>query len=114
MSVSYFVRYQNLGPDAPAFADYYRTRHAAILNDFPGLRGLVLHTPIASADPFPTHADPTEFLAQMIFESGDALNTALASQARRRARDDFANFPAFGGPVVPLATHLAMRAEKIR
>ncbi|MGE0734330.1 MAG: EthD family reductase [Alphaproteobacteria bacterium] len=110
MSVSYFVRYQNLGSAAAAFVDYYRHRHAPILAEFPGLRSLVLHTPIASADPFPTSPDPTEFLAQMVFDSPEALNRALASEARRRARDDFPNFPPFGGP----ATHLAMRAEKIR
>ena len=110
MSVSYFVRYQNLGPASSSFVDYYRNRHAPILCDFPGLNSLVLHTPVASADPFPTKTDPTEFLAQMVFASPDALNRALASEARRRARDDFPNFPPFGGPV----SHLAMRAEKIR
>jgi uncharacterized protein (TIGR02118 family) len=110
MSVSYFVRYRGSAADPEAFAGYYRRRHAAILGDFPGLRGLVLHRPIAAVDPFPTRPGDTFFLAQMKFDSADDLNRALASEARARARADFANFPAFEGEV----THQAMAREVVR
>jgi len=109
MSVSYFVRYRGSAADPEAFTAYYRTRHAAILADFPGLRGLILHRPVAALDPFPTKPDGAFFLAQMQFDSVDALNRALASEARARARADFANFPKFEGE----ATHQAMAAELV-
>jgi uncharacterized protein (TIGR02118 family) len=110
MSVSYFVRYRGSAADSDAFAAYYRDRHAAILKDFPGLQGLVLHRPIAARDPFPTRPGGSFFLAQMTFDDAEALNRALASEARARARDDFANFPKFDGEV----THEAMLREVIR
>ena len=109
MPVSYFVRYRGRAADPDAFAAYYREHHAAILKDFPGLGGLVLHRPVAAVDPFPTRSDGSFFLAQMKFESLDALNRALASEARARARGDFTNFPPFDGA----ATHEAMAGERI-
>ena len=109
MSVSYFVRYRGSAADPEAFARYYRERHAAILGDFPGLRGLVLHRPIAALDPFPTRPGDAFFLAQMTFDSAEHLNRALASEARARARADFANFPTFEGEV----THQAMAGEAV-
>lgn len=109
MAVSYFVRYQGRAGDRAAFLAHYRTRHAAILRDFSDIRSLVLHTPVPWADPFPVNPDPASLLAQMTFDSVEDLNRALASEARVRAREDFANFPAFGGTV----THQAARSEKI-
>jgi uncharacterized protein (TIGR02118 family) len=110
MSVSYFVRYRGSAADPDTFAAYYRDRHAAILKDFPGLKGLVLHRPALAADPFPTKPGGSFFLAQMTFDSVEALNRALASEARARARADFANFPKFEGEV----THEAMVQELVR
>ncbi len=107
MSVSYFVRYSGRAPDEGAFVEHYRTRHAALLGQLPGLRSLVLHRPLAWRDPFPVTPDGTLLLAQMSFDDGAALDRALASQARAAARDDFANFPPFEGTV----SHQALRSE---
>lgn len=107
MTVSYFVRYQGRAADDEAFIHHYRTRHAAILADFPGLRSLTLHRPVPWRDPFPVAQPDTMLLAQMTFETAADLDAALASEARVRARDDFANFPAFSGEV----THQAMAKE---
>lgn len=109
MTVSYFVRYQGMPEPADPFVDYYRTRHAAILADFPGIRSLTLHTPVAWTDRYPVNPDPTGFLAQMTFDSAAALDAALRSEARARARDDFANLPPVRGPV----THLATASERL-
>lgn len=109
MPVSYFVRYQGRPGDPAAFLDHYRTRHAAILRDFTGIRSLVLHTPVPWADPFPVNPDPASLLAQMTFDSAEDLNRALASEARVKARDDFANLAAFDGTV----THQAAQSETI-
>ena len=102
--ISYFVRYRGSASDPAAFVDYYATRHAAILKEFPGIRTLSLHEPADWNDPFPVHPDGTALLAQMTFDSLADLKRALHSEPRRRARDDFGRFPPFSGEV----THQAM------
>lgn len=109
MAISYFVRYQGLAQPRDRFLRHYRDVHAGILAEFPGLRGLTLHTPAPGADPFPTQPDGTDFLAQMVFDDPAALRTALESEARARARADFANL-AVGDARV---THQAMVSESL-
>jgi uncharacterized protein (TIGR02118 family) len=107
--VSYFVRYRGNAADPAAFARYYETRHAPILQRFPGIRSLILHEPAPWADPFPVRDDGTHLLAQMTFDSAADLDHALRSDARRAAREDFAHFPRLDGDV----THQAMTARVI-
>jgi len=107
--VSYFVRYRGQAADPRAFARYYENEHARILRGFSGIRSLILHQPMHWNDPFPVHPDGTELLAQMTFDTTADLDTALKSDARRKARADFARFPAFAGEV----THQAMTAKVI-
>jgi uncharacterized protein (TIGR02118 family) len=109
MTVSYLVRYQGAPADPERFHAYYAGTHAGILRDIPGIRSLVLHRPLSWNDPFPVRPDGVHLLAQMVFESSADLDRALASQARARAREDFANFPRFAGTV----THQALRQEVI-
>lgn len=109
MSVSFFVRYQGLGAALDSFDEYYCRHHADILARFPGIRSLVVHRPAPWNDPFATTPDPTDFLAQMTFDTTEALATALRSEARVLAREDFANLPRSGGPV----THQAMTTRRI-
>lgn len=109
MTVSYFVRYQGTFADSGRFLAHYAGPHARILAEFPGIRSLVLHRPASWTDPFPVDPGGSALLAQMSFDSAEALNAALASDARRRARDDFANFPAFDGTV----SHEAMDAAVV-
>ena len=107
--LSYFVRYRGSSPDPGCFGAYYETQHAPILRRFPGIRSLILHHPVEWADPFPVKRDGTMLLAQMVFDSSEALDVALRSTARRDARNDFHNFPAFDGDV----THEAMAAKVV-
>ena len=107
--ISYFVRYRGSAADPAAFVDYYATRHAAILREFPGIRTLSLHEPTVWNDPFPVHHDGTTLLAQMTFDTPTDLESALHSEARRRAREDFTRFSPFSGEV----THQAMSARII-
>lgn len=109
MSISYFVRYRGQFSEPERFLDYYAGPHAKILTDFPGIRSLVLHRPAPWRDPFPVNPGEAALMAQMSFDSAQALDAALASEARKRARDDFANFPEFEGT----ATHQAMQAKVI-
>ena len=107
--VSYFVSYRGEAADRDAFLRYYAERHAKVLADFPGIRGLTLHTAVPSADPFPVNPGGRLLLAQLTFDTPAALDRALASEARARAREDFANFPRFEGEV----SHEAMAATRV-
>jgi uncharacterized protein (TIGR02118 family) len=107
--VSYFIRYRGTAPDPTGFTAYYETRHAAVLKRFPGIRSLVLHAPTAWHDPFPVNPAGSLLLAQMTFDSSQALDAALLSAARKEAREDFRRFPPFNGEV----THEAMTAKVV-
>ncbi len=107
--VSYFVSYRGSTPDPAAFLRRYAEGHARVLAEFPGIRSLVLHTPVGCSDPFPVTPAGRLLLAQMSFDSLAALEVALASEARQRARADFRRFPPFEGTV----THQAMAARKV-
>ena len=109
MTVSYFVRYHGAAENPEAFHTYYRTRHAAILRDFPRIRRLTLHRPVDWRDPFPGTRESNLLLTEMVFAGAEDLNAALASEARARGRADMPNFPNFTGQV----TRAAMIAEDI-
>jgi uncharacterized protein (TIGR02118 family) len=104
MSVSYFVRYEGAAENESEFLRYYREHHAPILARFPGIRGIVLHTPVEWQDKFPVKPDRFMLLAQMIFDSREDLARALQSEARAEAREDFGRFPRFEGTVYHQAT----------
>jgi uncharacterized protein (TIGR02118 family) len=107
--VSYFVRYRGSPASPEQFLAHYESRHAEILRQFPAIRSLILHQPTGFSDPFPVRSGGTFLLAQMTFDSPADLNTALRSQARALARQDFQKFPVFDGEI----THEAMRGKVI-
>jgi uncharacterized protein (TIGR02118 family) len=109
MAVSYLVSYAGTSADETAFHARYRDVHAPILRTMPGIQSLILHRPVASRDPFPVIPGGLHLLAQLVFPSVAALDGALASEARRRARADFAAFPAFTGTVF----HQAMESQTV-
>ncbi len=108
-AVTYFVRYQGLPRPADDFVSDYGGRHVDILRRWPGIRRIVLHTPIAWNDPHPVRRDPTDFLTEMTFASAEALHEALNSEARTLARHDRANLK-HGAALV---THQAMRSLRL-
>lgn len=108
MSISYFVRYEGTSSDAAAFMRHYREKHVPILARWPGLQRVVLHTPVEWNDPFPVNRGRAALLAQLEFQSVEALNAALAGPERAEARKDFQQFPPFDGTVV----HQVMMAEE--
>ena len=107
--VSYFVDYRGDAPDRDAIVRYYAGPHAGVLARLPGIRSLVLHTAAECVDPFPVNPGGRLLLAQMSFDSTEALAAALSSSARAQARDDAGNFPPFRGDI----THQAMIARKV-
>ena len=109
MSVSYFVRYDVTTRDAAEFVRYYRDVHLPHVAVWPGCKRVVLHTQVEWNDPFAIIRGTAVLLVQFEFDSAAALNKALFSPERARARLDFQNFPAFAGPV----THQAMTSEEV-
>ena len=107
--VSYVVRYYRPAENEKAFVDYYRTHHPPILGDFPGIRNVLLFTPVAWTDPAGIERADTMLGNEVVFDSIDALNAALASDVRHRLRDDYKTFPPFDGRV----THYAMRRTRL-
>ena len=109
MSVSYFVRYDISAPDLDAFLERYRKVHVPLVATWPGLQRMVIHTPVEWKDPFPVNRGNAVLLAQLEFDSLEAMNAAFASRERARAREDFQRFMTYEGTV----THQAMRSEEV-
>src|SRR3982751_3737388 len=86
MSVSYFIRYDVHVRDVAEFVDFYRTKHVPVLARWPGLRRVVLHTPIEWSDTWPVNRGHAVLLAQLEFASAEALHAAFASPERAAAR----------------------------
>jgi uncharacterized protein (TIGR02118 family) len=109
MSVSYFVRYEGQAANRAEFLRYYREQHAPILARFPGIRRIILHSPVEWHDTYPVNPDRFALLAQMIFDTRQDLDRALQSEPRAEARADFAHFPPFHGVVY----HQAAVSEEV-
>jgi uncharacterized protein (TIGR02118 family) len=108
MSVSYFIRYDIHVRDADEFIDFYRRRHVPVLARWPGLRRVVLHTPMEWSDTWPVNRGRAVLMAQLEFDSAEALHAAFASPERAAARADMANFPPYEG----LVTHQALTSTE--
>lgn len=110
MSVSYFVLYRGQADDPAAFVGRYRDTHVPILQTWPGIRGVAMHTPQAWTDPEGVRHADLALIAEMTFDNAADLQRALASPGRAEARRDFQQFPAFHGEVL----HQAVRTERWR
>ena len=108
MTVSYLIRYEGQPEDADRFFEHYRTKHAAIMREYPGIRACKLHHPVAWDDPVAVNKDRILVLAELVFDSVEALNAALNAPVRQRSRADFLNFPKLAGGEI---RHLAVETE---
>jgi uncharacterized protein (TIGR02118 family) len=107
MTVSYFVRYE--GEAGEDFVRRYKEQHVPVLARWPGMRRVVLHTPVPWTDPCPVNRPSAFLVAQLEFDSQEDLDRALASEQRAQARMDFQSFPPYRGEVF----HQAMRQEEV-
>ncbi|WP_347059606.1 EthD family reductase [Blastococcus sp. HT6-30] len=91
-------------PDDPAAFDaYYRETHVPLALAQPGLVRLTFGHP-TGMDP----AQPTPYLvAELDFDSADAMARAMASPEGRAAGADLANFATGGATVVHFEVHTA-------
>ena len=109
MSVSYFVRYDISVSDLDAFVRRYREVHVPMVARWPGLRRMIVHTPVEWRDPFPVNKGKAVLMAQLEFDTQADLDRAFASRERAEAREDFKRFMTFEGTV----THQAMATEEV-
>ena len=109
MTVSYFVRYDIELADLEAFIRRYREVHVPLVSSWPGLRRMVVHTPVEWRDPFPVNRGKAVLMAELQFDDEAAMNRAFASPERAAAREDFKRFMTFEGKV----THQAMVSEEV-
>ncbi len=106
---SYVVRYHRPVEDEAAFNAHYVARHPPVLGEFPGIRNVICHLPVAWRDP--TGLDDADvFLGnEVVFDTPGALDAALASDVRHKLREDYKTFPPFTGR----NTHYAMRRTRL-
>lgn len=105
MSVSYFILYRGTSADGQRFRDHYHRVHVPILLRFPGARSVSTHVPTNWSDAASVNAGGFELIAQIEFDTAEALNEALRSPERAAARADMTtNFPTFDGTVWHQAT----------
>lgn len=109
MSVSYFVRYDIALADFEGFVERYRSVHVPLVTAWPGLQRMLIHTPVDWKDPFPVNRGKAVLMAQLEFETEEAMNQAFASRERAVAREDFKRFMTFEGTVI----HQAMRTDEV-
>lgn len=106
--VSYVVRYHRPAEDERAFVAHYREKHPPILARFPGIRYVACYYPVAWHDETEIPAAGYMLGNEVVFDSVEALNAALASDIRHELREDFHTFPPFTGR----NTHFAMTRKR--
>jgi uncharacterized protein (TIGR02118 family) len=103
------VRYDIEVANLDAFVRRYREVHVPLVSRWPGLRRMVVHTPVDWRDPSPVNRGKAVLMAQLEFDDEEAMNRAFASPERAAAREDFKRFMTFEGKV----THQAMASEEV-
>jgi hypothetical protein len=95
--VSFVVRYYSPVEKAQAFRDHYFAHHPPIMAHFPRIRNILCYSPVDWRDA--NRLMPTDsFLGnEIVFDSIDELNAALASQVRHELRADYYHFPPHEG-----------------
>lgn len=102
--VSFVVRYYSPVAKAQAFRDHYFAHHPPIMARFPRIRNILCYSPIDWRDAN-RHMPTDSFLGnEIVFDSIEDLNAALASEVRQELRADYYHFPPHEGA----ASHHAM------
>lgn len=108
-AVSWFVQYNGPAKEPAAFHAYYREHHVPLVQRMPGIRSLNRYVPRGWTPGAGLHAVSYLQLVQAVFDDVDGLLAMRRSAQRKEGLRDFANYPAFEGPV----THQAMLSRRI-
>jgi len=94
---SYVVRYHPPAEDAAHFIAHYLADHPRLMAKLPEIRSILCYLPVrdAARDVLP----PVDYIIgnEVVFDSVDAFNAAMASPARKEMRAHFHKFPQFSG-----------------
>jgi uncharacterized protein (TIGR02118 family) len=82
----------NAPAEPETFDAHYRDVHVPILNRYPNLRNVRLTSPAGVAG----QAAPYYLMAEMVFDSDEDLQAALASDVGRESAKDLRNFAQSG------------------
>lgn len=95
---SYSVRYHRPAEEEARFVDFYLTSHPPLLARLPDVRNVICYLPVQGIDPAGLPSADYMLGNEVVFDSMEAFNAAMASEARRALRADFMRFPRFTGP----------------
>jgi uncharacterized protein (TIGR02118 family) len=94
---SYCVRYHRPAEDEARFVDFYLTNHPPLLGRLPNIRNVICYLPVRGIDPAGLPSADYMLGNEVVFDTIEAFNVAMASEQRRELRADFARFPRFTG-----------------
>jgi hypothetical protein len=106
--ISYVVRYYRPAGDEEKFIAYYLDHHPALLGEFAGIRNVICYVPVAWANQTGLAESGCMFGNEVVFDTLEDLNAALASEVRQRLRQDYDVFREWTGP----NTHFAMTRSR--
>lgn len=107
---TYLVSYEGEAEDLNAWHVHYLESHIGHMAEFPGIRELEIYTRVDWVSLLPWMRQNFMQRNKVVFDSTDALQSALHSSVRHAMREDFKRFPKFSGP----NNHFAMATRVIR
>jgi len=106
---SYSVRYHRPAEDEARFVDFYLISHPPLLARLPNVRNVICYLPVRGISPAGLPSADYMLGNEVVFDTIEAFNAAMASEQRRELRADFARFPRFTGP----NTHYPMNRTRL-
>jgi hypothetical protein len=107
---TYLVSYEGEAEDLNAWLVHYLEHHTGHMAAFPGIRELEIYTRMDWVSGQPWARQNFMQRNKVVFDSADALQSALHSPVRHEMREDFKRFPKFSGP----NNHFAMATRVVR
>ena len=105
--ISYVVRYSRPILDEKKFIEFYLTHHPPILAQMPAIKNILCYVPLDWEKPLELPNSDYIVGNEVVFDSLEHLKVALASNARKSAREDMKANPIRSGPV----THFVFERE---
>jgi uncharacterized protein (TIGR02118 family) len=107
---SYLVHYPGPAQDLTDWLAHYVEHHPPIMMRFPGIREIEILSRIDWIDAMPWERVRPMQSNRVMFDSPEALTSALHSPVRHEMRADFARFPAYEGGNFhfPMTTELVL------
>jgi uncharacterized protein (TIGR02118 family) len=106
---SYVVRYHHPADDVALFVSHYLADHPPILAKLPQIRSVLCYLPVDIAAPAMVPAADYMLGNEVVFDSPEDFNAAMASPVRLELRAHFKSFPPFRGP----NTHYPMMRRQL-